>query len=113
PMITLARRVAMIFAVASAALTVDPLTLTAQQAVDVEANCPVTQPPPQPFVPPSPHPARPFEPMEGGQASRFYFGSEKLWVTLVRGTWQGTSTPDGARRVKFVWFADDLTTEES
>src|ERR1700722_8251082 len=45
-------------------------------------SCPATKPSDQPFVPPSPYPARPH------YKSSFWFGTDRLWTQLpVNGTW--------------------------
>src|SRR5215472_6616761 len=60
-------------------------------------SCPITKPPSQPFVPPSPYPGDPGE-------DRFWFGTEKLWTHLfVDGTWRGLRTNSGYGDKVFWW----------
>jgi len=48
----------------------------------VPETCPATKPSHQPFVPPSPYPARPQD------KGSFWFGSDRLWTQLpATGTW--------------------------
>ena len=64
-------------------------------------SCLVTQPPSQPFVPPSPYPSE-------SNPEGFWFGSEKLWILLpTDGTWNhlGHYRPtDTAFRQKLFWW---------
>lgn len=74
------------------ALAIMPGAVQAQDTLtDHQASCPVTQ----------------------ASAPLFRFGSGKLWVTLRDGPWHGVRVDNGARRVKFPWFADDLGSEEN
>jgi hypothetical protein len=99
------RSTTVIIAYAIAAM-IAPAKLEAQRLADDESSCPVTQPPTPRFVPASRFPTAPY-------SSDFYFGSEKLWVRLPNRPWRGVDAPNGGRRVKFPWFADDLGLEES
>lgn len=51
--------------------------------LNVPPSCPVTQPPAQAFVPPSPYPSQ-------HSSGAFWFGTESLWLQLpTTGTWSG------------------------
>jgi hypothetical protein len=59
----------------------DSIRQTNAVSTSVPQTCPVTQPPAQAFVPPSPYPSQPY-------SDGFWFGTEKLWVQLpTNGTW--------------------------
>lgn len=69
---------------------------------DPPQTCRTTRPPVQPFVPPSPYPAKPPDP------GHFWFGTEKLWTMLpADGTWLGLPhyrPTDSAYRQKIFWW---------
>ena len=56
----------------------------------VPDSCPVTKPPTQPFVPPSPYPTQ-------ISSNAFWFGTPKLWTSLP------TKGRDGLRQKRFWW----------
>jgi hypothetical protein len=74
--------------------------LIPQAAASPPVSCPVTQPPSQSFVPPSPYPSQ-------TSHDAFWYGTEKLWTRLPRnGRWNlGHYTPnDPAFRQKLFWW---------
>jgi hypothetical protein len=63
--------------------TSSPLESTHAMPSDVPKTCPISKPSVQPFVPPSPYPAK-------TSADFFWFGTVKLWTSLpTDGTWRG------------------------
>jgi hypothetical protein len=64
-------------------------------------TCPTTRAPTEPFVPPSPYPAKTYP-------DHFWIGTKKLWTQLRKdGTWQGLPQwDDGSFRQKIFWFRE-------
>lgn len=73
-------------------------------ALRTQNGCPETPPPDPAFVPPAPHPRI--------RSGSYYVGSEKLWVFLPTTAMSGSFTASGIR-VKFPWFAGDLTSDDA
>lgn len=67
------------------------------------ANCPVTQPPEPPFIPPAPWPAQP-----PGYPNEFWFGDAGLWTALpTSGTWRQLALGE-----KFWWWSEEFDVNE-
>lgn len=58
------------------------ITTSSAAAQSIPNTCPVTKPEDQPFVPPSPYPAK-------APAGAFWFGTDELWTMLPSGSWKG------------------------
>jgi hypothetical protein len=68
----------------------------------VISDCPVTQPPVQPFIPPSPWPAQP------PRTDKFWFGESGLWTALPSsGSWRQLALGE-----KFWWWSEEFDVSE-
>lgn len=67
----------------------------------VPESCPITKPPVNAFIPPSPYPSK-------GGDDRFWYGTNKLWISLrTDGTWWSLPHwPDGTYRQKLFWWSE-------
>ncbi len=67
----------------------------------IPESCPVTKPPAQRFVPPSPYPDK-------TSPDDFWFGTNGLWTNLrADGTWASLPRwPDGTFRQKLFWWSE-------
>lgn len=71
-------------------------------AITGVADCPVTQPPNPPFIPPSPWPSQPPD------TSRYWFGDNGLWVALpTDGIWSQLLLGE-----KFLWWSQEFDVYE-
>lgn len=67
------------------------------------SDCPVTQPPEPPFIPPSPWPAQP-----PGRPYEFWFGDDGLWTALpIGGSWRQLALGE-----KFWWWSEEFDVYE-
>ena len=68
-------------------------------AMEELSDCPVTQPPEHPFIPPSPWPEQP-----PGRPYEFWFGDHGLWTALpVNGSWRQLALGE-----KFWWWSEEF-----
>lgn len=92
---------------ALAAIDADDQTIisTALPAAD---QCPVTQPPEPPFIPPEPYPPE-------APYGDFWFGTNDLWVLLSPdGRWHSLPKDEHGYGQKLLWFREgyDMTVEQ-
>jgi hypothetical protein len=72
-------------------------------AVAGPSDCPVTQPPEPPFIPPSPWPAQP------PGSDEFWFGDAGLWTALpTSGSWRQLALGE-----KFWWWSEAFDVREN
>lgn len=68
-------------------------------AIVEPSDCPVTQPPEPPFIPPSPWPTQP-----PGRPYEFWFGDDGLWTALpISGSWRQLALGE-----KFWWWSEEF-----
>ena len=80
----------------------DELTQRSLVAITVPSTCPITQPPPEEFVPPAPYPTK-------APSNSFWLGSEKLWTSRSKdGIWIGYWTSDSDSGTKRKVYFDKV-----